>query len=214
MNFLELCQKVNQFGFFQGSITSVNATGFQETLVDAVRKTWVEIQNERNDWKFLRRNVDISVDTSTTIYTPTTIFGDTETLGTWDIETILYDYTPLTYVPYDEYIQIDLTKSSGEPSYFSIRPEDDALLFNTLDNSYTVTAYYNKAPQYLSANTEEPSLPYKHHWVIVYGALVELAVSINNPELYQRHSMLYSKAMGQLMRDQNKAKSIKQRPLV
>ena len=213
MNFLELCQKVNTFGAFQGTITSVNASGYQGTLVDAVRKSWIEIQDERADWKFLRRSEDISVSDATNIYTPTTIFGDTDTLGTWETKRVLYDYAPLRYIKYDDFILVDPSGSASKPTYFTVRPEDDALLLNTLDNSYTVTAHYYRAPQILVNNTDEPIIPKKHHWIIVYAACIELSTIVSNLELYQRASLLYSKAMGQLMREQVRAKQVKPRPV-
>lgn len=212
MNYLKLCQQANLYGGFQGTISSVNASGYQALLVDAVQKAWVDIQNERNNWDFMYTGVDIPITSVTNEYTPADIFGSTVTLGRWDHRRIIYNYRPLRYIPYADFILIE-DVTSGEPQYFTERPSDQALLFNTVDANYTITAQYTKTPQILINNTDTPSFPVKHHNIIVYAAVLDLAAYVSSTEIYQKNQINYSKAMGQLMRDHVPAKTIKQRPL-
>jgi len=211
MNYLQLCQHVNLYGGFQGTISSVNASGYQALLVDAVRKAWVEIQKERSDWDFMYANVSIPLVLGTATYTPTVIFGtETPEVGTWD--RVVYDNKVLRFVPYKDFVLLDASAAS-KPSFYTIEPATQALVFNSVDGSYSVTAYYTKTPQYLINNTDTPILPQKHHHIIVYKAVLELAAYVSSTEIYQQNSLNYDKAMGQLYRDHNPAKAMKVRPL-
>ena len=158
-------------------------------------------------------SVSFSVSDAATTYTPTTIFAtSTETLGKWDQSRVVYDHRPLRYIPYNDFVLID-DSSSGQPVYYTIDPSDRSLIFNPLDATYSITAYYIKTPQVLVNNTDEPAFPEKHHHIIIYAALLELAAHVSSAEIYQKSQINYSKAIGQMMRDHCPAKRIKQRPL-
>jgi hypothetical protein len=88
MNFLEICKKVNQVGEFQGDVSSVMATGYQAELVEAVRQSFIDIQLERTNWNFLRRDVTFSITPSTTTYLPTTLLSG-DFLSAWKEDRIL-----------------------------------------------------------------------------------------------------------------------------
>lgn len=213
MTFLELCQHVNLYGGFQGEISSVNATGYQALLVDAVRKAWFELQRKR-EWDFMYTSVSFSVSSATSTYTPATIFGtSTETLGMWDKDRIVYDYKPLRYIPYEDFVLID-QQSTGEPSYYTINPSDRSIIFNDLDDNYSITAYYTKTPQILTNNTDTPDLPQKHHHIVIYAALLELAAYVSSAEVYQKNLQNYNAAYSELLRDHCPAKTMKFRPFV
>ena len=213
MNYLELCQQVNLYTGFQGTISSVDTSGYQALLVDAVKKSWIDIQNEREDWDFMYTSVSFSTVQGTSEYTTDTIFGtSTEMLGKWDKLRIVYDYKPLRYINYKNFVLIEDT-TQEEPSYFTIRPSDRAILINTPDDAYTITAYYTKTPQELENNADIPAMPKKHHNVIVYAAVIELAAFVSSAEIYQKNITNYSKSMGQLMRDHVPAREIRKRPI-
>lgn len=212
MNYLQLCQQANLYGGFQGTISSVDSSGYQALLVDAVRKAWAEIQKERSDWDFMYAGVDIPLTAAATVYTPEMIFGSTVAeVGTWDHDLMIYNYNKLKYIPYKEFL-LKEDNNTGEPSYFTENTSDQSLIFNSVDTDYTVTAQYTKTPQLLTNNTDVPQMPPKHHQIIVYAAVLELAAYVSSAEVYQKNQINYSKAMGQLMRDHCPARKIRQRP--
>lgn len=211
MNYLQLCQHVNLYGGFQGAVSSVNASGYQALLVDAVKKAWVEIQKERPDWDFMYADVSFSLASGTTSYSPTVIFGtSTPEVGTWD--RVVYDHSVLRFIPYKEFVLLE-DSSPGKPSFYTIHPATQALVFNSLDGSYSVTAYYTKTPQLLVNNTDTPILPQKHHHIIVYKAVLELAAYVSSAEIYQQNRLNYDRAIGQLYRDHVPAKVMRVRPI-
>lgn len=199
------------YGGFQGSISSVNASGYQALLVDAVRKAWVDIQRERADWDFMYADVTIPLVLGTATYTPAVIFGtSTPEVGIWD--RVVYNNRVLRFVPYKDFVLLD-TSATGEPSFYTINPATQALVFNSVDGSYSVIAYYTKTPQYLVNNTDTPILPQKHHHIIAYKAVTELAAYVSSAEIYQQNRVSLDKAMGQLYRDHVPARSVKVRPI-
>jgi len=216
MNFLQLCQETNTYCGFQGSITAVTGvTGYQARLIQEVKRAWMDIQRERYNWDFLRKSEDFDTDSSTTEYSLATIFGTADhDFGRWITNSIMYDYEPLKYVDYDYYLTLDRTGSSGEPGYFTIHPQSKNLILDPLDGIYTITAHYFRTPQELTDTADVPLVLSKHHWAIVYKAAMGLAGFVGNPTLYQSAALEYSRAFGELLRDENPGKTIEMRPIV
>ena len=216
MNFLQLCQEVNTYMGFQGSVTSVaSVTGYQLRLIQEVKKSWIDIQTERPDWDFLRKVVDFNVTAGTEEYSLETIFGTADhDFGVWETESILYNYNPLKYINYDTFLTYDSSGNTGStPDYYTIHPRTKSLIFNPLDTTYEINAGYFQTPQILTLDTDVPVVLPKHHWIILYKAAMGLSTFVGNATLYQDASFNYSKAWGNLMRDENPAKQIIMRPL-
>jgi len=198
MNFLEICKKVNQVGEFQGDISSVMATGYQAELVEAVRQSFIDIQLERTNWNFLRRDVTFSVTPATTTYLPTTLLSG-DFLSAWKEDRILYNFLPVRVIDYDSSVLMDPAKDTpSTPNMVAIRPYDDALIFNKVNGTYSISAHYYLKPQILANNTDTPIMPSEHHYLIVHLALMNL-VSIISSEIYQKAVINYNKSMGYLL---------------
>ena len=212
MNFLAICKKVNQLGQFQGDISSVSSTGYQAELVEAVRQSFIDIQLERKNWDFLRRDITFSVETTTSAYTPLTLLAG-DYLSEWKEDRILYNYRPLRVISYDNYTLIDKSKEvANYPSLLAIRPYDKALLFNSVDSTYSISAHYYLKPQILENNTDIPIMPSEHHYTIVHLALINL-VSLISSEIYQKSVINYNKSMGYLLRKEAPELAIYKRAL-
>ena len=216
MNFLKLCQEVNTYCGFQGSVSSVSVTGgYQAKIIQAVKKAWIDIQTERTEWRFLSYNVQFDTVDGTNEYSPTTIFDPAEpTIAIWNKGSILYNYTPLIYMDYDLWIRKDLTETqSGTPSHFSIKPQDNSLLIYPVTDIYSINAHYWRTPQELLLTATIPILPEKHHWIIVYKAALGLSAFVGNQSIHQDASFNYAKAWGNLMRDENPVQHMYMRPI-
>ena len=215
MNFIELCQKAQKYSGVQGSITStVNVqSGSQEALIiDAVRNAWIDIQNYRSDFKFLRDEVLLQLVQGTTEYSVEDVLGINPDFSEWKVDRFIYDYSPLEYVKYDNWVLVEDT-TEGEPQRFTVRPSDKALFFNSVDGTYALTLQYYRDVQELTANTDTPILPNRFHYLIVYGAVMDIATSTGDLLNYQRFALKYSQALGQLMRAETPKKKIYLNPI-
>ena len=217
MNFLKICQEVNTYCGFQGSVASVStASGYQARLIQEVKRSWIDIQTERTDWDFLRKVVDFSTVALTNEYSLETIFGTSDhDFGVWETDSILYDYRLLKYLTYNYFLTLDNSESTGsDPSGYTIHPQSKNLIFIPVDDAYTINAGYFRTPQELSADADIPLMPAKHHWTIIYKASMGLSAFVGNGTLHQDASFNYAKAWGNLMRDENPRKMMIMRPLV
>jgi hypothetical protein len=215
MNFLELVKAVRSRVGMQGtgpsSVTS--ATSAELDLVNAVSDAWVDIQLFRKDWKWMRDTTNFLLSVGTTTYTISDIFGPNDRHSHWLLGTfyILIDgkKRPLRFVEYDKYVYTHRDDSdSYQPSEFTVRSWDEALIFPSPNNTYTIYADYQKSPQELTSNTDEPELPNQFHRLIMYAAIEKYSVVIVTPELFNQYSVQYATMMGQLMRSQLESKQI------
>ena len=212
MNFLELVQETNSEAGFQGSITSVSATGYQERIVYAVKKAWIDIQKKRSDWNFMRTSTTFNTASGTNVYDVSTI-GITDH-SEWIKKSLIYDYAPLTEYDYDLYLTTDISSQSGEPTNFSIRPSDHALIIWPSTGTYSIEAHYWKTPQVLTDTIDTPGFKVEHHRLIVNAAVLRMTAFINNPSIYTKHSDEFRDGLGELMRKEVPTRRIKARPLV
>lgn len=216
MNFLQLAQETNIYMGFQGTITSVsNLSGYQARLIQEIKRAWIDIQTERPEWDFLRKVVNFGTVALIDEYSLTTIFGTSDhDFGIWETDSIIYDYKLLEYLNYDYFLTLDNSESTGsEPGRYSIHPQSKALIFIPVNDIYTINAGYFRTPQILDADADIPLMPTKHHWSIIYKAAMGLSAFVGNQTLHQDASFNYSKAWGNLMRDENPAKHVIMRPL-
>lgn len=214
MTFLELCQECNTYCGFQSSISATaTATGLQARIVQAVKKADLDIQRERYNWNFLRTSTTFNTSDGTNEYTLAAL--SVTDLGRWKTDKILYDYKPLNYIDYDYWILKDLTATqSGSPGIASVNPATKALLLYPIDGVYSITAHYWKEPQVMTVDASLSDIPQKHHWAIIYKAAASLMAGFGNASVHQDASLEYSKAWGNLMRDENPSEYIKMRPMV
>jgi len=213
MNFLEISRRTSDIVGFQGTVSSVSATGYQATLNQAVSDAYEDIQRYRSDWDFRKRHKSINVSSSANSYTLADLWGlDTPDLATW--EYINYDYRRMGRLTYDSYIITDYSAYTAQkPTLFSIEPYTNSLLIAPVDQVYTLDAHYILKLDELSGNTAIPILPERHHMLIVYGAVMKLSTFVGNATLYDTYSLMYTQELGQLMREENPAKKVRKRPV-
>jgi|SRR3989339_828167 len=215
MNFLQICQKVQEKSGIQTKIGSVSTPGLgtiETDIIQSVVTAWSDIQTMREDWKFMRSEVDLTLTTATTTHTVSSIFSDEDVFASWKEDRFLYLFTVLQYIPYDRFILIDFTTTS-EPKTFTINPSNNDLIFNPVDTSYDITLQYYINIQTLADNTDIPNLPSRFHHLLVYAALLDVTASIGDLISYQRYSLKYSMMVSQLMRSELPGKSVRIQPI-
>jgi len=217
MNFINLVQETrNRVGIQGVGPSSIDTTTYEAQVVSAVKDSWLNIQNLRPVWKWMRDTKSFLISQGVSEYTPLTIFGPNHRHRTWLKDTFYItsngNKSSLRYVDYDVYINRYINNIVEGPFYeFTIRPYDNALLFPLPDEAYSIDCDYQKSPQELTTDSAVPELPGYFHMAIVYGAVQLYAAAIGFLEVYDEFSTQHAIVLGNLMREQNPRERLKVR---
>lgn len=216
--FLQLVNKVERLSGIinqgQRLTTIVGARGRQEKIVYWTSQAWEEIQRERRDWTFLRKQFDEALTVGQTTYTPAQL-GITD-FGGWVSEAD--NFRPFTL--YDPALgRADETRlkpvnhrawldAFDIGSHDATRPNAIAIGFDrTLnvgpkpDKSYVLRGWYRRKIQTIAADSDVPYLDEQYHDAIVYRALMmlgehdEAPVAIGTAQAKAR--VLHSQMLGE-----------------
>ena len=201
MNFLKACQETNTKLGTQGAIDSVNATGYQGSLIDMVKSTWIDIQNlHPTAWLFLKVSTTFNTIASQSIYTINDIFGTTvNPVSQWIPDMLYYDKGALLYIPYEKYILMD-NDTTSSPKWFTTDPITYSIILNLPDGVYSINPYYYRVPQVLADNTDELICPDQFAWSVVYKAASNLAGDLGHNEKYIRNYDNANASIGSMRR--------------
>lgn len=213
MNYLSLCQAVrSRIGLHgTGPSTVVSPTDVEMDIVDAVKDAWLDIQNSREEWDWMRTTESFETTVSKTNYTKTDLGGPSNRIARVIKDSFwLNDGTQwgkLTYIDEDtfELLSKNLTVTSV-PTYFTVHRNDGSISVYPPDGVYSCEIDYWKVPQTLAANTDTPELPSQWHNLIVYLAIQKLSSSIASPSTQAEYAQAYATMWGQLARTQLKKK--------
>ncbi len=217
----ELFRECRYSGYEPAAVTG--QTGQLLDVVTWIKNAWTELQNSKQDWRWMRSSFTVNTTASDDSYA----FGDcTDTLtvvaiarfGRWlPIDT---DGTPvfkryltsagvgtevfLGYVPWGSFRSLYKTgtQNNGQPVYFTIDPQNNLVLGPKPDGIYTITGDYQRGAQVLAANGDTPDMPSRFHQLIVYEAMKKYAGSTAAPEVMFRAASEGRAVMRQLERDQ------------
>jgi len=222
--FLEICRTVRALSGLQGtgplSVTGVQGT--EDALVRSGKEAYTEIQLYRQDWEWLESNRTFAVATGKDTYSFYDIFGtSTPEFSKYQLDSFRLtdgagEKRYLKHRDRDvlEAMYLNSTVSST-PQYFTIDPPTQSIIIKPIpDSSSTITFRYQKSPEVLSTDTQIPSLPVQYHDLIVYNALMKMAIYLGIPELFELSRMEYDRMLGQLLRHKQPAKRLRIRPFV
>lgn len=111
---------------------------------------------------------------------------------------------PLTWVPWRQYETYftNFYANLGHPRYVSTTNSGDLQFYPYPDGLYDVSFEYDQRAEELVEWEDVPSvLPEKHHMILVWMALKELADFNNDRALFSRANKKYMERLGWLMRD-------------
>lgn len=114
------------------------------------------------------------------------------------------EMSPLRYVDWPQYMRHyeNFYTSLAHPVYVSKSSNGDLQFFPYPDGLYDVSFDYEQTAPILTAYNDVPSLlPSKHHKLLVWKALIELADFNKDKGLYSRAKKKYDERLGWLMRD-------------
>lgn len=220
MDFLSLCKATasdaGTVAGFQSVTTVVGLTGRAAQLVGFVRDAWIDIQNERNDWLWMRRHFGpVALTPGDKVYTASDLgvtrlgewLGDRpgfRTFTIYDPEQGVAQETEMTQIPYDRWIE-----RYGRGAHYSQRPTEwaqsparEILVGATPDKAHMLSGEYRVSPQVLVADSDVPEMPDAYHRIIIPRA-IRLAASSDEawPSLQDKTTQ-YSELRSALVREQ------------
>lgn len=220
MTYVELARAVRARMGLQGSGPSdVGSTiPIEQQIVQAVYDTWIDIQNYRTDWRWMRNTDSFETSAGVTVYALSSIFDPGYRFRNFHKETFYVTVDNqkqlMRFLNYDTFQQMYNNTDTNNKFYdFTIRPWDNAVVIPPPDAVYTVNFDYQKSNQLLANNSDTPEMPTQHHNLIVYGALEKMGIAILSMEQYDHYSQQYAIEMGQLMREQIPKKTVKTRSI-
>lgn len=220
MNFIQLARMARKRVGLQGTgPSSVSTTGYDAALVAYVQDAWADIQNERNQWRWMRSEASFMTSSGNGEYLLGSIFSPGYRFNRWHKDTCytLYNskWTKVRFVEYDKFIELTQNQTEeGKVSYYTIRPQDSALLFNTPDAPYSIKIDYQKSLQELVSDADVPELPDQFHRLIIYGAVMNYSEELGRQGKFNYYSIKYTRMLNLLMRNQLPKEILKMRPLV
>jgi hypothetical protein len=199
MNFLQLSVELAKLADISGQPSSVdNVRGEHARIVGWVNQAWQEIQGAQQQWSFMwAQATPIAIVAGTALYEQPTdcrsIVADTFYLT--DVAGISRS---VTFKKYSEFKALARSSMSGQPQYWTVRPDEKVQLHPTPDVNYVLDFDYYKKPQALVESVDVPSMPEQYHMAIVYLGLYHYGVFEEAPSVMQMASMNYNRYLLQM----------------
>lgn len=204
MNLLEIAQLTNTLCGLQGNIDTIsNLKEMQADLVRFIRQANLNIQLHRKDWKFMTGTMQVAL-------TALVNTVDNDNVSEW--KRVIHGKTDLRFVDYETYLTSDWSEPRP-PAQYTVVPETNQLLVNTLDNTYTFTVRYIKVPKDLLLNTDVPLLPVRFHSLIAYSAAASFGSWLGSPEIEDKNLTMADTLTGYMMQSEVPARTLKFNPL-
>lgn len=186
--YLELCVDLRGEAVDSGSGPSAvtGQSGELARYVKWIKDGWVDIQNSREDWKWMRKSFTVQTVASDGEYA----YGDcTDTVTAVAIARWARWYKhefkcyltssgvgaegQLIWTEWDQFRRKYRygTQNDGPPVHVSQDPTGKFCLGPKPDGIYTVSGDYQIGPQVMTADADEPEMPSRFHRLIVYEAL-------------------------------------------
>lgn len=197
--------------------TVAGQSGRMQRFVYWTAQAWRDIQNLRDDWRWMRGRFEGSLLPGVQEYA----YSD---LGIARFASWVYvddETTPLTIYPdaegqaserplrrvewdafYQHYLSGENASRSDKPGCYAVTPEDKLAFWPTPDAAYTVRGQYQKGPQELAADDDVPEMPVRHHDMIWYRALLLMSQYDEAFAQFPGWQMEYERHMAALERAQ------------
>lgn len=217
MNYLALVNRSRrECGVSGNDLSSVaGTTGEAKRFTDWVAQAWVEIQEEHNEFDWMRKSFSFATTAEQQAYLPDTdiLLSD---FGSWATNESFRCYetalgtpnemflTLMTYSDFRDTYQFSSFRTTyTRPISIAVRPNDKALLLGPAPGTiYTVVGEYFYTPIELAIDADEPAMPSRYHMAIVYRVMQSYALYEAAPEVLQRGQMGYSEMIKRIESDQ------------
>ena len=211
MNYLQLVARLKRKCRVTGAAPASieNATSEEvNRLKDWINEAWMDIQETRQDWDWMRGSCSFATVAGQAIYTPTeagvTDFG-IWTRDTWRIYTTSAGMPSeqfLIYRSYESWRNLyqfgSMRTSQTQPVDLTITPDKSIGIGPIPTAGYTVIGDYFKLPTELSLNADTPAMPSRFHMLIVYRAMMFYGVSEAAPKVYEEGKTEFNRMMSRV----------------
>ena len=198
--FLQLCSKLREKTIDSGTgpAAVTGQTGQLARLESAVSDGSVRLQQDREDWQWMRKSFYVDTVASDGAYAYTDC---TDTVSVVAIARFARWYQdcfkaylstdgvgteyPLVWLDWETFRRIYRygTQTDGKPVYVSMDPTQAFVLGPKPSAVYRVSGDYQIGPQIMTANADVPEMPTRFHDLIVYEAMVEHGFNSVAPEV-------------------------------
>jgi len=201
--YLQLCQKLRQEveGAGTGPSAVTGQTGVNARYVGWIADAWTELQQEHDDWLWMRKSFTVSATSGDGdyAYTECTDTVSAVAIARWSR---WYPYSfkcyltasgvgaeyPLIWVPWENFRARYRygTQTNSQPIHVSMDPTLKFVLGPIPNDTFTVSGDYQIGPQTLAADADEPEMPARFHNLIVYEAMIKYGFNSVAPEILSR----------------------------
>ncbi len=198
--FLQLAQRTAKKSRTVGNgqpTTVLNQVGRLGDVVNCVSEAWTLIQNQRNGWRFMVRELGggagVTLLAGTSAFTPAALgitdhaAWDPASLMTLRIASDSSEPGPLPFMHWNDWRERYEVQAvnAARPQHWTVRPYDEALMVGpTPDIAYLLRGPYQRTVQTLAANADVPLMPDRFHDIIMWRALQLLAEMDEAPPNY------------------------------
>ena len=208
-SYLALCQKLRRECGIAGSgpNTVVGQTGMMEKIVNWVADSYLDIQLRYPNWRWMRSNFTVIASASDDTY-PFLDCTDDKTsaainrFAQWWANDRLDPFKIyltsagvanqgwMNYLPYENFRALykfgPQQSVTGQPFHVSVDDDDQIVIGPKPNGTYTLQGSYQRGPQILVADANEPDMPGRFHDLIVYYAMERYATHSVAPEVLAR----------------------------
>ena len=217
MTFLQMVQRLAIESGSSGSVpaTTIGQTGMSLRLVNWIASAWQDIQNEKQDWFFMRQPVSFNTVAGQQSYTAAQAgiasfanyklnsfrqyrvsmgYGSEQKIGFLNYDTFrdLYQYATMR-------------TTSQMPVAFTIDPQKNFLLGPIPDDIYTINGEGYALPTLFSTDADTTTMPHQYDMAVVWKALVYYGTYESAAESVMRGTAEYTRLMDKLYVDQSPA---------
>jgi hypothetical protein len=184
-------------------------------VIGWTRDAWIDIQLERNDWRWMRKRFDQPLIAVTPEYTATTLGllgvgewlgdrNDFRTFSLYDPAIGKSDEQSLQQISYDLWVERYARGShdNQRPVCWAVTPSNGLAFGPTPDKVYRVAGEYRSAPQELTADGDIPEMPAAYHRVIIVEAIRLMARSDEAFNALTAYGAQYDRLRNALVREQ------------
>ncbi len=214
LSFLQMVQRLRQESGTSGTapITVVGQAGDIKRLVDWISSAWMDIQNERSDWFFMRQPVSFNTIAAQQSYTAAQAgvasFGNfkLDSFRQYRVAAGHASEFMLEYLPYAEFRNAHLYSTMRDrtqmPINFTVDPSKNFVIGPIPDDVYNINGEGFAMPTELALDSDRPTMPPQYHMTIVWRALMYYGQFEGAPEAYSHGQNEYSRMMKKLYADQ------------
>lgn len=214
MSFLQMVQRLRQESSTAGSppATVAGQAGDFKRLVDWISSSWMDIQNERDDWLFMRQSIAFNTVAGQSSYTAAQCgilsFGNfkRDSFRQYRVSGGFGTEQRLGFMGYDAFRDLyqyaTMRTTQQMPVVFSIDDAKNFVLGPIPDDIYTVNGVGYAMPTELIVDADRPAMPAQYHMAIVWRALMYYGQFEGASEAYAHGQNEYLRLMNKLYVDQ------------